>query len=84
VPTEYATGGAATISAAGLTRRESEVLTLLVRGQSNKEIGRALDLKEITVKLHVSNIFRKLKVRNRVEAANAAARLGLAPASERR
>jgi DNA-binding NarL/FixJ family response regulator len=84
VPTEYATGGGMAISAAGLTQREGEVLTLLMRGQSNKEIGRALELKEITVKLHVRNIFRKLKVRNRVEAVNAASRLGVVPVSGRR
>ena len=67
----------------GLTPREAEVLTLLAAGRANKEIGRALDLQEITVKLHVRNIFRKLGVRNRVEAANAMARLQLG-ASERR
>jgi two-component system, NarL family, nitrate/nitrite response regulator NarL len=58
----------------GLTPREGQVLTLLASGQSNKEIARALELQEITVKLHVRNIFRKLGVRNRVEAANAVAR----------
>jgi DNA-binding NarL/FixJ family response regulator len=61
---------------AGLTPRETEVLALLAEGKSNKEIGRALKLQEITIKLHVRNIFRKLKVRNRVEAANAASGLG--------
>jgi DNA-binding NarL/FixJ family response regulator len=84
VPTEYAAAAnRAPEPTAGLTRRESEVLTLLVRGRSNKEIGRSLDLQEITVKLHVRNIFRKLKVRNRVEAVHAAARLGLGSADER-
>jgi len=58
-----------------LTPRETQVLTQLAAGRANKEIARALDLQEITVKLHVRNIFRKLGVRNRVEAANAAARL---------
>jgi DNA-binding NarL/FixJ family response regulator len=48
-------------------------LALLAAGRTNKEIARSLDLQEITVKLHVRNIFRKLGVRNRVEAANAAA-----------
>jgi len=81
VPTEYAVGAAAARAPANaaLTRRESEVLSLLVRGRSNKEIGRVLELQEITVKLHVRSIFRKLKVRNRVEAVHAAARLGLDP-----
>lgn len=85
VPTDYAQSGAAAASAAALapggalTPREAEVLTLLVAGRSNKEIGRSLGLQEITVKLHVRNIFRKLGVRNRVEATNAAARLGYGP-----
>jgi len=79
VPTEYAARAVPAEAPAhsGLTRREGEVLSLLVRGRSNKEIGRSLGLQEITVKLHVRNIFRKLKVRNRVEAVHAAARLGL-------
>jgi two-component system nitrate/nitrite response regulator NarL len=78
VPADYAQGQASAAPAktvAGLTPRENEVLTLLATGNSNKEIGRALTLQEITVKLHVRNIFRKLGVRNRVEAANAAAKL---------
>ncbi|HYM01744.1 MAG TPA: response regulator transcription factor [Stellaceae bacterium] len=65
-------------SFANLTPRESEVLALLAAGRSNKEIGLTLNLQEITVKLHARNIYRKLGVRNRVEAANAAARLGQA------
>ncbi|MGE5202513.1 MAG: LuxR C-terminal-related transcriptional regulator [Acidobacteriota bacterium] len=79
VPTDYAQPAAAPAppSVAGLTPREAEVLALLATGRSNKEIGRALKLQEITIKLHVRNIFRKLKVRNRVEAANAASGLGL-------
>jgi DNA-binding NarL/FixJ family response regulator len=59
----------------GLTPRESQVLALVASGHANKEIGRALQLQEITVKLHLRNIFRKLGVRNRVEAAIAAQRL---------
>lgn len=85
VPADYAQAGAGhaaprpASAAAGLTPRETEVLTLLTVGHSNKEIGRALGLQEITVKLHVRNIFRKLGARNRVEAANAARRLGYEP-----
>ena len=75
VPAEYAQGMVAAIPSEAspspnLTPRETQVLELLVAGKSNKEIGRALELQEITVKLHVRNIFRKLGVRNRVEAAN--------------
>ncbi|MBI3706730.1 MAG: response regulator transcription factor [Proteobacteria bacterium] len=84
VPADYAQPGRASPprnaeeAASGLTPRETEVLALLSTGQSNKEIGRALDLQEVTVKLHVRNVFRKLGVRNRVEATNAAVRLNLA------
>jgi len=59
-----------------LTPREREILGHLVSGMTNKEIARVVALQEITVKLHVRSIFRKLGVRNRVEAVNAAARLG--------
>jgi two-component system nitrate/nitrite response regulator NarL len=83
VPAEYAEESEpappASPAPAGLTPRESEVLKLLTVGRANKEIGRELGLQEITIKLHVRNIFRKLGVRNRVEAANAARRLGYEP-----
>ena len=58
----------------GLTPREREVLTIMVEGRSNKEIGRRLDLAEKTVKHHVTNILQKLKARNRVEAVLMVAR----------
>ena len=52
-----------------LTGRQIEVLRLLARGLSNKEIGRELGLSEKTVKAHVSAIFRMLDVVNRTQAA---------------
>jgi two-component system nitrate/nitrite response regulator NarL len=52
-----------------LTRREEEILYILVEGCSNKEIGNKLALSEKTIKHHVTNILQKLQVRNRVEAA---------------
>lgn len=52
-----------------LTAREREVLSHLMRGASNKEIGRALDLQVVTIKLHVRGICRKLKAANRTQAA---------------
>jgi two-component system nitrate/nitrite response regulator NarL len=52
-----------------LTPREDEILSILVKGRSNKEIGNKLDLSEKTIKHHVTNILQKLQVRNRVEAA---------------
>lgn len=61
----------------GLTLRQREVLTLLCQGHSNKEIGLRLGLAEITVKLHVSSIFRTLSVASRTQAILAARRLGI-------
>jgi two-component system, NarL family, nitrate/nitrite response regulator NarL len=52
-----------------LTAREAQILRLIGKGFSNKEIGRELDLKEKTVKHYVTNILQKLQLRNRVEAA---------------
>ena len=52
-----------------LTPRQRQVLACLVRGLTNKEIARELDLAEPTVKAHVVTIFRVLKVRNRAQAA---------------
>jgi len=53
----------------GLTSREREVLDLLARGISNKEISKGLFVSVETVKSHVKNIYKKLEVKNRVEAA---------------
>jgi DNA-binding NarL/FixJ family response regulator len=56
-----------------LTKRQREVLTLLARGLSNKEIARALDIAEATTKIHMAALLRGLGVRNRTEAAFKAA-----------
>jgi DNA-binding NarL/FixJ family response regulator len=48
-----------------LTEREREVLTCLVKGLTNKEIGESLFVSDKTVKIHVSNIFKKLNVKSR-------------------
>ena len=53
----------------GLSARESEVLRGLCAGQTNKEIARALELQEVTVKLHVRTLSRKIGARNRTHAA---------------
>jgi len=53
----------------GLSPREASVLTLVKRGESNKQIARHLEIAEATVKVHVKSILRKLAARNRTEAA---------------
>lgn len=52
-----------------LTRREYEVLILIAEGQNNKEIAESLFISEKTVKNHVSNIFKKIDVNDRTQAA---------------
>ena len=60
-----------------LSAREVEVLAMIVDGADNAEIGRVLSISRHTVKQHVTNIFDKLGVRTRVEAAVLAVREGL-------
>jgi DNA-binding NarL/FixJ family response regulator len=62
-----------------LSERELEVLHWLTSGASNREIGRQLYITESTVKRHVYNIFGKLNVRNRTQAALRARNLGIQP-----
>lgn len=52
-----------------LTPRERQTLAWLAKGVSNKEIARALDLAESTVKVHVQSVLRKLNIKSRVQAA---------------
>jgi DNA-binding NarL/FixJ family response regulator len=59
----------ATDALSDLTPREAEVLELLSRGMSNREIGDQLQLAEKTIKHHMTNILQKLQVRSRTEAA---------------
>lgn len=60
-----------------LSKREQEVLRWLASGASNREIGQQLYIAESTVKRHVYNIFNKLNVRNRTQAALQARQLAL-------
>jgi two-component system nitrate/nitrite response regulator NarL len=61
-----------------LSAREREVLAALARGASNKDMAREFDLAESTVKIHVQNILRKLKLNSRVQAAVYAVKNGIA------
>ena len=57
------------IYSAGLTAREVEVLLLIAQGKTNREIGNELHLSARTVQRHISNLYVKINVRNRVEAS---------------
>jgi len=68
------TRGHAPDSLQELTSREREILRLIGKGLTNREIGAQIFLSEKTIKHHVTNILQKLQVRSRVEAALFAAR----------
>jgi DNA-binding NarL/FixJ family response regulator len=69
-------GGKGAAWLALLTQREQEVLKGVVRGLSNKEIGRELQLAEVTIKLHLRGVFRKMGARSRADAAVIATKSG--------
>jgi two-component system nitrate/nitrite response regulator NarL len=69
--------GKANARADALTDRQADVLRLLARGLSNKEIGRELLVSERTVKAHMTAVFKSLGVVNRAQAVEAARRAGL-------
>jgi len=71
------TAQADAVKAAGLTERETTILRALARGLSNEAIGKELWVAEQTVKFHLTNIYRKLDVKNRTEAARYAYEHGL-------
>ena len=55
-----------------LTAREKEVLNLLIDGDTNKRIAKELEIQEVTVKVHLQKVFKKLGVSNRTEAVSKA------------
>jgi DNA-binding NarL/FixJ family response regulator len=70
-------GGPITVAGAQLTPRELDVLKRLCRGLANKEIARELELQEVTVKLHIKTLYRKIAAKNRTHAAMIAKEAGL-------
>ena len=70
-------GGAAATARPALNETQTRILRLMSDGLSNSEIAGRVHLSENTVKTHVQEIFRRLEVRNRVEAAMRATRQGL-------
>jgi DNA-binding NarL/FixJ family response regulator len=69
--------GNATASAPSLTPRESQVLGLIAKGQTNRQIARALGVSEKTVKTHVTNLLRRIDAADRTQAALWAVRHGI-------
>ena len=65
------------VSHPDLTKRELEILRLIVVGHSNKEIGDALSISEATVKGHLTHLMQKLGVSSRTAAVAAGAKRGL-------
>ncbi|ASK89901.1 helix-turn-helix domain-containing protein [Sphingorhabdus sp. SMR4y] len=69
----------AALKSLGISGRELEVLEALANGQSNKEIGRSLDISPNTVKTHIARLYEKLQVSGRVRAIEEARSLHLIP-----
>ncbi|MDX6665229.1 MAG: hypothetical protein QOG68_1435 [Solirubrobacteraceae bacterium] len=74
---------AAPQAAGALSAREREVLRLMAGGAMNREIAAVLHLSDETIKKHAAAVYRKLKVRNRTEAAQRGQALGLLAAALR-
>ena len=77
IPAAIAMKLAERMASSALTSREMEVLELIARGQSNKEIGTSLTISEATVKSHINSILSKLGVTDRTQAVTTALQRGL-------
>lgn len=77
IPRHIASRLAERMMRANLTSRELEILSMLAKGLTNKEIATALDISDNTVRNHVMSIIDKLEVSDRTEAATAAIQRGI-------
>ncbi len=77
IPAEVAGRLAERFQGSALTERETDVLRLIVRGNSNKEIAGLLFISEATVKTHINNLLSKLGVSDRTQAATTALQRGI-------
>jgi DNA-binding NarL/FixJ family response regulator len=77
IPAPVAERLAERMGAPTLTTRETDVLQLIVGGNSNKEIAAALDISEATVKTHINSLLSKLGVTDRTQAATTALQRGI-------
>lgn len=62
-----------------LTKREVEILSLIIEGHSSKKVAEILFISKRTVDFHLDNVYQKLQVTNRMQAIQRARRLGLLP-----
>ena len=62
-----------------LTKREVEILSLVIEGYSSKQVADLLFISKRTVDFHLDNVYGKLEVRNKMQALQRATRLGLIP-----
>ncbi len=76
---DFAGSGTPALGGAGLSDRETQILSCLVAGNSNKVIANRLSITEATVKVHMKSLLRKIKVNNRTQAAIWAVNHGLSP-----
>ena len=76
LPKSVATRLGENCSGSSLTRREGEILDLLGKGLSNRELGQVLGISEETIKTHLKGLFRKLDVSDRAEAVREGLRRG--------
>jgi two-component system NarL family response regulator len=77
VPPEIASQLAGRVPLTALSPREMEILTLVAKGKSNKEIGAELNISEGTVRVHASNLLSKLRCSGRAQAVSEAIRRGI-------